>query len=157
MKKQIINLVIVTFAMVMLLSAIPAYGESPGKVSPVGFWKTIDDETGKEKSIVHIWSENGTLTGKIEKLFREPGEEPDPVCDECKGENKDKPIKGMIILWDLTQDDDWWTGGHILDPGNGKVYQCKLQTESGSDELTVRGYIGFSLLGRSQTWIRVKE
>ena len=70
--------------------------------SPVGKWKTIDDETGKPKSVVILWEENGILYGKIERLFRTPEEEQNPLCDECKGENKDKPIIGMTILEGLT-------------------------------------------------------
>jgi len=122
----------------------------------IGQWKTIDDETNKPKSIVEIYKgPNGKYYGKIVKLFREPGEDPNPVCDECKGNKKNKPIKGMIILTGLEKvGNNDWDNGEILDPGNGEVYDCKMWIEDG--KLQVRGYLGWSLFGRSQTWLPYK-
>jgi uncharacterized protein (DUF2147 family) len=124
--------------------------------SPVGRWTTIDDETKKPKSVIAIYEENGKLFGKIEKLFQEPNEEPNPVCDKCEGALKNQPILGMVILKDLKKDDDEWTGGTILDPGNGKTYKCKIAVEGGGKKLKVRGYIGLSLIGRTQHWVRAE-
>lgn len=124
--------------------------------SPVGRWTTIDDETKKPKSVITIWEEGGKLFGKIEKLFLEPTEEQNPVCDKCEGSLKNQPILGMTILRDLKKDDDEWTGGTVLDPANGKTYKCKIAVEDGGKKLKVRGYIGLSLLGRTQHWVRAE-
>jgi uncharacterized protein (DUF2147 family) len=124
--------------------------------SPVGRWETIDDETEERKSIVAIWEENGRLYGKIESLFRQPDEDPDPVCDQCDGDRRDQPIIGMTILWDLRRDKDEYSGGHILDPNNGRTYRCRIAVEEDGMRLKVRGFIGFSLLGRTQYWYRVE-
>jgi uncharacterized protein (DUF2147 family) len=126
------------------------------EASPVGRWTTIDDETKKPKSVIAIYEENGKLFGKIEKLFREPNEEPNPVCDKCEGALKNQPILGMVILRDLKKDDDEWSGGKILDPGNGKTYKCKIAVEDGGKKLKVRGYIGMALIGRTQYWVRAE-
>lgn len=115
-----------------------------------GKWKTIDDETNKPKSIVEIYEKNGMAYGKIIKLFKEPGEDPDPLCDECEGEKHNQKVIGMEIINEMEKDDDEWEGGTILDPENGKVYKCKIWVEEG--ELKVRGYIMF--LYRTQTWLR---
>jgi uncharacterized protein (DUF2147 family) len=116
-----------------------------------GTWMTIDDETGQARSHVNIWVHNGTAYGKVTKLLnRKPGEDPDPVCNECKGENNGKKVVGMMILWNLKEDGDEWKGGTILDPKNGKTYKCKIKREGNT--LKVRGFIGFSLLGRTQVW-----
>jgi uncharacterized protein (DUF2147 family) len=123
--------------------------------SPVGLWKTIDDETGEVKSVVRISEEGGSLVGTIATLFPKPGKDPNPVCDKCSDEKKDQPLLGMVILWGLTKQGEEWSGGLILDPKNGKTYKCKVKLEGAGGTLTVRGYIGFSLLGRSQTWIRM--
>ncbi|MBI5481499.1 MAG: DUF2147 domain-containing protein [Deltaproteobacteria bacterium] len=128
---------------------------APGLVAaapttPVGRWKTIDDSSGKAKSIVEIYDRGGKLYGKIIKLILEPGEDPNPKCDKCKGDKKDKPVIGMVILEGLWREGDEWKGGTILDPDNGKTYRCKLKLEKG--KLKVRGYIGVSLLGRTQYW-----
>ena len=118
--------------------------------SIVGKWKTIDDETGKEKSIVEIFMKDGKAYGKITKLFRTPDEEQDPICDLCEDHRKDKKIIGMTIITDMEKDDDEWDDGEILDPNNGKIYDCKLWVEDGN--LQVRGYIAFFF--RTQTWLK---
>ena len=122
--------------------------------SPVGTWKTIDDKTGKVKSVVQIAEANGELQGKVEKVFSPPAESENPVCDKCAGERKDKPVIGMTIMWGLKQDGDEYTGGQILDPAEGKIYKCKIKVEDGGHKLHVRGFIGFALIGRTQTWVR---
>jgi uncharacterized protein (DUF2147 family) len=126
--------------------------------SPVGLWKTIDDGSKKEKSLVRIVDAGGVLVGKIEKVI-DPGEKPDAVCDKCSDERKDKPVVGLTIIRNVkanADDHELWDGGDILDPGNGKVYKVRLKPTQGGKVLEVRGYIGMPLLGRTQTWIRVE-
>ncbi len=120
--------------------------------SPVGIWKTVDDATGKVKSIVRIWEDRGKLYGKVQKLI-DPVE-PDPKCDGCSGSEKGKPVLGLRILWDLQKDHDGWSGGTILDPESGKTYKCLVSLEDGGRKLKVRGFIGLALLGRTQYWLR---
>ncbi len=124
--------------------------------SPLGRWTTIDDETKQPKSVITLYEEGGKVFGKIEKLFRAPNEEQNPVCDKCEGALKNQPIIGMVILRDLKKDDDEWSGGTILDPGNGKTYKCKIAVEDGGKKLKVRGYIGLSIIGRTQHWVRAE-
>jgi len=120
----------------------------------VGKWKTIDDKDGSEKSIVIIYkAANGKFYGKIEKLFKEP----EKICTECQGADKNKPVLGMVIINDMTEKEGKLTGGTIMDPKNGKVYKCNVSLEKETEKLIVRGSLDkFGLLGRSQTWIRVK-
>lgn len=121
----------------------------------IGKWKTIDDNDGSAKSIVYIFkSTNGKYYGKIEKIFKEP----EKLCTECEGANKDKPIQGMMIINNLVDNNGKLTGGTILDPNNGKVYKCNISIDSASSEkLSVRGSLDKNgWIGRSQTWIRVK-
>jgi uncharacterized protein (DUF2147 family) len=119
--------------------------------SPIGVWKTIDDKTGEEKSHIEIYMEKGKLKGKVVKLLRKNAKQ---YCDKCSGDRQNKPILGMIVIEDLSKDGENYSGGKILDPENGKEYKCTISLES-KDKLTVRGYIGISLIGRSQTWHRV--
>ncbi|MGA9523797.1 MAG: DUF2147 domain-containing protein [Myxococcaceae bacterium] len=141
-------------ASLSLLLATSALAEAP---TALGRWTTIDDATKKPKSVVTLYEENGKLYGKIEKLFRAPTEEQNPVCDKCEGALKDKPIIGMVILSDLVKDGAEWNGGTVLDPANGKTYKCIVAVEDGGKKLKVRGYIGLPLLGRTQYWVRVEE
>ncbi len=129
------------------------FGNAFAVDSPVGRWQTIDDETGKPKAIVEIKEVGGALQGQIIKLLNPS--KPNPTCEKCEGERKDQPIEGMTILWDLKSDGNAWSGGKILDPQKGKVYGAKLESETGGQKLKVRGYMGVSMLGRTQEWTRV--
>lgn len=142
-----------------LLLALPLVALSFGAFaqnSPVGKWRTIDDKTGKVKSVVEITeTPNGTLQGRVlQVLDSEKGAH--PVCDACKGANHNKPIEGMVIAWGLRHEGDSWDDGKIMDPKNGKVYSAKMTVIDGGRKLEVRGYLGFSLLGRTQTWVRAE-
>jgi len=133
-------------ALPLLLASLSASAQSP-----VGRWKTIDDETGRGKSIVEITqTTNGTLSGRVvEVLQSDRG--PNPVCDKCSGERRNKPITGMTILWDLKPDGNEWAGGTILDPSNGKTYKSKAKMLD-ANRLEVSGCIAF--ICREQVWQR---
>ncbi len=120
--------------------------------SVFGVWKTIDDEENVEKSHVEIYEENGKLYGKVIKLLEGATA---THCTPCEGDLQGKPITGLTILYDMEKDGDGYTNGEILDPGTGKTYSCNLELD-GPDKLYVRGYLGFSWLGRTQYWYRVK-
>ena len=122
--------------------------------SPVGQWKTMDDVTGKPKSVVVIWQQDGKLYGRVQKLVDPDPKNPNPVCEDCSGELKGKPVIGLKILWDLQKDGDAWSGGTILDPESGKTYKCLISLEDGGAKLKVRGFVGVSLIGRTQVWLR---
>ncbi|MEY3979027.1 MAG: hypothetical protein RLZZ375_456 [Pseudomonadota bacterium] len=122
--------------------------------SPVGLWRTIDDKTGKEKSLVRVIEVNGEFKASIEKLFREPHEEQNPNCDKCPGDRKNKPVLGMTIMTGLKKTGGEYEGGEILDPANGKIYRCKMWTAEGGKKLNVRGFVGVAVLGRTQVWLR---
>jgi uncharacterized protein (DUF2147 family) len=121
--------------------------------TPVGTWRQVDDATGKVKSIIQITDSNGQLEGKVlQVLISDDG--PHPVCKKCDGDKKDQPIEGMTIMWGVSKDDDVWDGGKILDPQSGTVYKVKLSMQADGQKLEVRAYVGFSLMGRTQVWIR---
>jgi uncharacterized protein (DUF2147 family) len=126
--------------------------------TPAGLWKSIDDETKKEKSLIRITESAGVYTGKLEKLL-DPATKPDAVCEKCSDDRKDKPLVGMTLIKGVKQSDsdkERWDGGEILDPNNGKTYKVRLTPVEGGKTLAVRGYIGAPMLGRTQTWIRVE-
>lgn len=139
------------FAVLCVLIQTVASGQNP----ILGRWKTIDDETGRVKSVVEITERNGMIYGTIVELFRLPDEDPDPICDQCEDDRKDQKALGMEIVRDMVQDgnDFEWEDGTICDPKNGKVYDCEMWIDpTNPDELKVRGYILF--LFRTQTWVR---
>ena len=122
--------------------------------SPLGLWTTVDDTSHKPRAIVEISEHDGLLSGRIVHLFREPGEDPDPRCKDCTGSRHDQLVRGMTILWNMHRHGDTWEGGEILDPEEGSIYRCKLHPVGDGSKLEVRGFIGVSLLGRTQTWER---
>lgn len=140
------------FAALLGLASSIAFAQ----MSPVGLWRTIDDETKTEKSLVRITEAGGVMTGKVEKIA-------DPAkananCDKCSDERKDQPVLGMTILRGVKPSSDagTWEGGDILDPNNGKIYKVRMKPIDGGKQMEVRGFIGVALLGRTQTWVRVE-
>lgn len=125
--------------------------------SPAGTWRTIDDATHEPRALVRIEEHGGTLTGQIVRLFRAPGEDPNPVCVDCTGERHNQPVLGMTILWNFHRHGEVWKDGEVLDPEEGGIYSANLHLRDNGTHLVVHGYIAVPLLGRSQIWERVDE
>jgi len=126
------------------------------QASPVGLWKTFDDESGKAKSLIRIVESQGRLNGSIERLL-DPSDSIEAKCDLCPDERRNQPILGLVILRNFGPSDgklNRWEGGDILDPENGKIYRAHLTLSEDRRQLDVRGYIGFSIIGRTQHWRR---
>jgi uncharacterized protein (DUF2147 family) len=147
MKTQIASFLVSALGLLQL--AATQAGSDPN--SPVGLWKTIDDQTGAPRAIIRIYEQDGKLFGRIVSSFT-PGAE-NRVCTKCKDERKNEPILGLVLIRNMKADGGEYDGGDILDPDSGSVYRCKMHVEGGT-RLIVRGYLGISLLGRSQTWQR---
>jgi uncharacterized protein (DUF2147 family) len=139
----------VLFAAALLM---PAFALA--QTSPVGLWKTIDDDGKTAKSLVRISEQGGALVGSIDKLL-DPKDPGDAKCDKCKDDRKDQPVVGLQIIRGVKAEGDGvWGGGEILDPNNGKTYRTRLKPVDGGKKLEMRGYIG--PFYRTQTWIRVE-
>lgn len=121
------------------------------QTAPVGRWKTIDDETGKAKSVVEIRRmDDGSLQGKVVEILQSDADA-NPLCDKCDGANRGKPVRGMTILWGLREHGGRWAGGSILDPAHGRTYKARLNVVD-ADRLGVAGC--FAFICREQTWVR---
>ena len=120
--------------------------------SPVGIWKTVDDKTGKARSLVRIYETDGKLFARIEQSLI-PGDEA-RTCTKCSDDRKDQPLIGLEFMRGMTLIDGEYRGGDILDPDSGSIYRCKFRLADGGSRLKVRGFLGVSLFGRSQTWER---
>ena len=145
MRRSLLAIVIAVFSV-----------SAQAQMTPAGLWKTIDDDTRQEKSLVRIKENAGVFSGVIEKLL-DPATRQDAVCEKCTDERKDKPVLGLTILRNLrphADDKTVWDGGDIVDPNNGKVYRTRLKTVDGGKKLEMRGYIG--PFYRTQVWLRVE-
>lgn len=121
--------------------------------SPVGTWKTVDDESGEARSYVDIYEQNGKIFGKITKLLEE---DEDVLCENCKGDLHNKPVLGMVIIENMVKYKDYWKKGTIMDPESGNTYKCSIWQEANQpDQLKVRG-IHWTGIYRTQTWYKVK-
>lgn len=136
----------------LILSLVFCFSLSMNSQNIFGNWKTIDDETGKEKSIVNIFEKDGKVYGKIVEILNPKKKY--SKCTDCKGENKGKPILGLQIIEGLSKDDDVYEGGTILNPNDGKTYKCRLKLEDDLDRLQVRGYVAFFY--KTQYWERME-
>lgn len=154
LKKLSFSLGMIAIVSVLTMSMVQA--ETAAEKSMVGRWKTIDDVTGKPKSIVRIKKgASGEYVAVVEETFSVNGKPPLKTCEKCTGQRKNQPIIGMTVMWDMQQKDDGsYGGGEIIDPSTGKIYRCSAKLDASGKELVVRGYLGISLLGRSQTWLR---
>ena len=140
---------IVIFA---VAGAAAAQSSTPAS-SPAGLWKTVN-EKGEAEGLVRIVEVAGEFRATVEKVYSPPAPEAQPRCVDCTGELKDKPVIGMQILRGLRWDGSEYSGGEILDPNNGKFYRCLMRVVDEGRKLEVRGYIGISLFGRTQVWLR---
>ncbi len=142
-KLQVLSVVLLSFISLSIFA----------ELSPAGKWLTIDDKTNKPRSIVQIYTEKNEYFAKILKVFPQPGDT--GICHNCPGELKGKPIENLTFMWNVKPTgNNEWGEGRILDPKNGKLYRVKLSLSPDGKTLKVRGYIGISLLGRTQEWIR---
>lgn len=141
----------VLFAAALLMPAF-AFAQT----SPVGLWKTIDDDGKTAKSLVRISEQGGALVGSIEKLL-DPKDPGDAKCEKCTDDRKNQPVLGLQIIRGVKPDGEGvWGHGEILDPNNGKTYRTRLKPVDGGKKLEVRGYVGAPLFGRTQTWVRAE-
>lgn len=139
--------------LLLLLTLVsPSSQTTVAEHSPVGSWQTVSDVAGQPQSVVTIYEERGLLFARVERVLVTDGV---PLtCIQCRDDRKDKPL-GLVIMRNMRNDGSEYKGGDILDPESGKVYKCRLTLDASGQTLTVRGYVGTSLFGRSQVWKRV--
>ena len=134
--------------------SLGAHPTTVSERSPAGLWKTIDDRTHKPRGTIRIFEENGVLRGRIESSFN-PAER-NERCNKCSGDRRGAPVIGLEVMRGLIRHGAEYDGGEILDPETGFIYRCKLALSSSGDKLFVRGYLGLSIFGRTQTWVRME-
>jgi uncharacterized protein (DUF2147 family) len=122
-----------------------------------GYWKSLDG--GKTQSIFRIWEDKGKIIGKVIKQFPKPnGDKPQEICTDCPGNQKGKPVTGLIFLWGLTPDKEnpkKWVDGKVINPEDGKTYNAELELADDYKTLVIYGYIKMLVkLGGSNTWQR---
>ena len=146
----------VTLLMCCMLSfAAPSLVEN---MNVQGYWQIIDDHTHLPTAVMQVFAKQGKYYGRIAKIYSVAGDKPTDVCHVCKGDRHDKPILGMILMQDMQyKKANFYDDGKILDPKSGHLYSCNMRITDAGQRLKVRGYFGFTLLGRTQTWLRLRS
>ena len=137
-----------TGILILLCAALPAAAAA----NIEGLWRTVDDKTHEPRGVVRIYKEHGQFFGKIVQSFNP--KEAREVCGKCDGAMRGKPIIGLVILREMREHGNEYSGGTIVDPETGESYRCKMTVGDAGRKLTVRGYVGFALFGRTQVWTR---
>jgi uncharacterized protein (DUF2147 family) len=136
----------------MLLPGTGGPARADGLSSPIGLWRTFSDRTGQENGMVRIFASGGQLYGSVAAIA-DPAKRT-AICVKCTDDRHDRPVLGMDVIRGMKPDGARWDGGTVLDPETGSVYRCLLRLTDGGRRLVVRGFLGLSLFGRSQTWLR---
>ena len=142
----------IQYTALLWLALLPARAAEP---SPVGHWQTVDDKTGAGRGTVRIYEEGGEIFARIASAAKP--EENNEICDKCTDFRKNQPVIGMVIVRHMKWNGKEYDGGDILDPDTGTVYRCRMRLTGGGAKLQVRGFVGVSLFGRTQTWTRIAE
>ncbi len=137
------------------LGALLAINAARSEPTAAGVWRQVDD-AGKVGAFVTITEEDGVFVGRLSHLFPEPGDDPNPVCGQCPGDKLNQPLLGLVFIEGMKQSGLDYDGGTILDPETGKVYSASMRLSADGTQLNVRGFVGLSIFGRSQTWTRVE-
>ena len=123
-----------------------------------GYWKSIDDRTGEQLSIVEIRKgADGRYHGKIAYRYPVPGGAALINCTKCPPPYTNQPILGLEIFSGFKEDPDKrnaYVDGKVLEPKSGKIYKGKANLSADGKRLRMRGYMGVSALGRTVVWIR---
>jgi len=141
-----------TFLLTIVLLAQTAATTPAAPLSPIGYWQTVSDVTGQPQSVVQIYERSGRLFARVDTVLVTEGVP--ATCVKCRDDRQGKPLVGLILMRNMRNAGDDYRDGDILDPESGKVYRCRMTLDVTGQRLTIRGYIGISLFGRSQVWHR---
>jgi uncharacterized protein (DUF2147 family) len=150
---------VLLIAVLLLFNTAAWAAPAPGEPSAIGLWEQVDEKTGQAESWFRIVEKDGVYTGTIVKMFSKPGEPPPESfrCTKCEGAEKDAPVLGLALIKGMKRKGLTYEDGTIMDPRDGTVYRSLMNLSPDGKKLEVRGYVGYAVFGRSQTWNRLPD
>jgi uncharacterized protein (DUF2147 family) len=152
---------VLLIAVLVLFNATAWAAPAPaaGEPSAIGLWEQVDEKSGQAESWFRIVEKDGVYTGTIVKMFAKPGDPPPESfrCTKCEGAEKDAPVLGLALIKAMKRNGLSYEGGTIMDPRDGTVYRALMNLSPDGKKLEVRGFLGYAVFGRSQTWNRLPD
>jgi hypothetical protein len=148
-----VKLMALAAGVLMFALAMPAEAAGP---TAVGLWEQ-SDPSGRVGGWFLLYENNGVYEGALARMFPKPGEDPNPICRKCKGDQKNAPSLGLVMIKGMQRNGLEYENGTILDPRDGTVYKARMEVSPDGQELTVRGFVGIPLFGKSQVWKRIPD